>query len=94
MNLQQLYPDFLSMPESFFEAYHSKRKEDLQSSTRFEKKPARTSKIGQLQRKLSTEELEMAKKLGLKAKDMISLIGAIVEEEEEEEELEIEEEEE
>jgi len=86
-NLDQLFPDFLSMEvvtqAAFFHSYHERRKEDLLSAVRFIKKPSRKTKTDKLQATLSKEEMEMMKKLGLKAKDILTLMAAVEEEEDE-----------
>jgi hypothetical protein len=87
--LEQLFPDFLLMQqtemETFFASYHDRRAQDLLSETRFAKKESRKGAGEKLQDKLSPEELVMMKKLGLKLKDITSLVSAMQEETDEEE---------
>jgi hypothetical protein len=87
MKLEQLFPDFNSLSDSlqqeFFLAYHTRRSQDLLSEVRFIKPHTRKSRVEKLQ--LTDDELKLVKALGLKPKDLMTLMNAVPEEESEDE---------
>lgn len=96
MRLEQLFTDFNSLSDSsqqeFFLAYHTRRAQDLLSEVRFIKPHTRKSRVEKLQ--LTDDELRLCKSLGLKPKDLMTLMNAVPEEEDEDDDQELLEEEE
>lgn len=98
MNLDQLFPDVLLMtPEEeqiFSDLYFSKRNQDLISEGRFADKTPRIKKTATPKVNLTEEEIVMMKMLGLKAKDLNSLMTSAIDddsEDDEDDELEVDE---